>query len=200
MHRLKLIYPNYQALFRHLQQYQSVPGSMAESLALLLEPMTYNSRELLLKPQQICDRSWFLWKGTVRWYTITAGKETTLWITQEGQIILLSEYLTHSINALLYLQAIEPCETLTLRYSELQKLYDAHPETQNISAKIVAQHNKHLQDYALAMRMTKAEGRIRWLIGHIGNDIYRIEANYLASFVNMDESTFYKVRKKMETE
>jgi len=186
------------SLFSYLQRFEQITPEMQEYIPAITTTQQYSAKSFLLKAGQVCHQAWYLQKGYVRWFREIKGKEETLWISRPDSAILIPRCFFLQMTSNYSLQAMGDCETVYSTYNEMLVMYDRFPNTRSMVTKIVDFHTSEIFQYAQEMRLAKAEDRLRYLYKVIGSDIYSLDPAVLSSFINVTESTFFKIRKKME--
>lgn len=190
------INPTMKEAFNYLQKLHPLSPELVEHLSKVFKSRIYKKNNFLLRAGQVCNKAWFLNSGIVRWFHFKNDIETTNWFVTAGNAMLKPDSFYGQIPSLESIQAIEDCETIYIEYNDLLYVYDHFPETLIMGRKVSDEYNEQLRQYADAMRMPRPEDRYRYLQTQFPDLIYTVEVPYLASFINVDESTLYKIRKR----
>lgn len=183
-----------------LHQLHPLTHDLKAYLLAVLKTQEYPAGSFLIKAGQVCTRAFYLNSGVVRWFNRLQEQENTIWFMTRGHPILMAQSLYEQTPSSDSLQALTPCKTVYIEHHDLMKVYDLFPEAQTMGRKISDQYNEQMKLYAAVLRMPHAEDRYHYLQQQFPALIWKVEAAYLASFINVDESTFYKMRKRYERE
>lgn len=181
-----------------LNRLYPVSEELKEYLLKVFKRQSYTKGSYLLRSGQVCWQTFYLESGMVRWFYESGGKEITSWFVTAGNAILAARSFYEQMPSPDNIQAIADCETIYIEYHELMKVYDLFPDTRTMGRKISDQYHEQIKQYADAMRMSRSEDRYNYLQQQFPDLIYTVDAAYLASFINVDESTFYKLRKRQQ--
>ncbi|MBN8877809.1 MAG: hypothetical protein J0I32_09715 [Sphingobacteriales bacterium] len=177
-----------------LNRLAPVSGELRTHLQNTFHVAGYSKDELLLRAGQISEYAWFLHKGSVRWFHFEREKEVTNWFTIEKSAILAAKSFYGRISSIESIAALGNCITVGLTYNELQDCYNRFPETLLMGRKVSDYYQGVLMDYNRIMRFNRAIERYEFLEEVFPSLLYSVPVAYLASFINMDVATFYKIR------
>lgn len=185
----------YAAFFSLLSNHGILTAELKTMLLSAAYYLTYTTKSQLLKATQVATKIWFLHSGYVRWYKEERGHQTTVWLSRPGTVILVPSSFLQQVPAGYYLQALTFCQILCLDYAQVTTIMRENPTFRTMITEIADTHTTAVQQYAEVMRLDKGEERMQYLHGMIGSDLYSLNAQVLSSFINMSESSFYKIRK-----
>ncbi|TXJ28997.1 MAG: Crp/Fnr family transcriptional regulator [Chitinophagaceae bacterium] len=177
-----------------LNKLAPVSGELRTHLQNTFHIAGYSKDELLLRAGQISEYAWFLQKGSVRWFHYEREKEVTNWFTIEKRAILAAKSFYGRIPSMESIAALGNCITVGLTYNELHDCYNRFPETLLMGRKVSDYYQGVLMDYNRIMRFNRAIERYEFLEEVFPSLLYSVPVAYLASFINMDVATFYKIR------
>ena len=147
----------------------------------------------------MCEHIYFIKKGVVRGFIKEGKKDITTWITAEGEMV--SSILTFEAkgSAIENMQAIEDCEMLALTLTDLERLYEQHPEFNIVSRKLLQQYYSDAEVRAFIARLTNAETKYKQFLTRYSHFANRIPLTYIASFLGITLETLSRVRRKLST-
>lgn len=183
------------AFYALLNNYGILTTELKDLLLSAAHYLTYTTKSQLLKATQVTTKIWFLHSGYVHWYKEEDGFQTTVWLSRPGTVILVPSSFLQQTPAGYYLQALTFCQALYLEYTQVALIMKEYPAFRTMITEIADEHTAEVQQYAEIMRLDKGEERMRYLQNLIGSDIYSLNVQVLSSFINMSESSFYKIRK-----
>ena len=181
-------------LFKYLETLYHVEPRLKEYLAHILKTKRYLKERFLLKQGTVCNMVWFLSEGLTRWFSDRDDKGITTWFVPAGEAVMEPASFYDQLPSLVSIVAVEDCETIYAEYKDIMDLYERFPDTLFMGRKIADKHAKDMSAHSYALLQSHAEERYAYLLKHHGYLIGRVPVNYLASFINMDLSTFYRAK------
>lgn len=184
-------------LITSLSWFHPVSDEIADFFRHHLFPMQLPKKKLLLKAGAVCGHLYFIKKGAIRGFLKHGEKEVTTWITVDGELVTSIGGLNGQQASKEYIQTVEPCELLAMKFEDLEKLYETFPEFNIIGRKLLQKYYHDAENRALLVRIPKAEQRYLHFIEtqpHLAN---RIPLTYIASYLNLRLETLSKVRGKI---
>jgi CRP/FNR family transcriptional regulator, anaerobic regulatory protein len=148
----------------------------------------------VLKKGQVCNKAFFLAKGLARSYYMNQGKEVTSRLMEEGFIITswLSFYSQQPSNE--YIIAMEPCETLYLDFTDINKLYKEFSLFNIIGRKQVEHSFCQAELRTQMLRGLSAVQRYEYFCEKHDSLLQRVPLKYIASYLGMSDETISRIR------
>jgi CRP-like cAMP-binding protein len=184
-------------LRKFFEQYGSPPEEVMGDLISRFKSVRLCKNDLLLVPDKVCNKLFFVNKGCLRLYYLANGVDTTVWFSFENNsAIELSSFLSGEPSNY-FLEAIEDSEILSLDKSELTGLYERHPEMQKVMRTFWEDVILNLLKRFTALQKDSAEKRYLDLMAH---PIYlqRIPQKYLASYVGVTPTSLSRIRRNIK--
>jgi len=158
---------------------------------------TLSKNEFLLKEGKIHKEICFVKKGLLRCYYIKDGEEVSVWFMREGDICVSIESFYLQLKGDENIQAVEECELIYISYAELQYLFKCHV-TFNIHGRILTQKYLIAWDRQIRnIRKLTALERFEFLLEHNPILLQRVPGTYLASYLDIDRTTFARMKGKI---
>lgn len=171
-----------------------ISPELKEHFLAVLKFEEYPKGMLLLRTDHISNKVWYLSSGKTRWFHQEGNKEVTHWFVSAPNPILSAQSFYKQQPSRENIEAIETCLTIYMNYRELMDTYDRFPETRTMGRIVSDSYNEQIMEYARSMRQTKATDRYTFLQKNFPELIDNVHIPYLASFINMDVRTFYRIR------
>jgi CRP-like cAMP-binding protein len=149
----------------------------------------------LLREGEIANRLGFIEKGLLRGFRTTkTGKESTSWITKEGDIFASIRSLFKQVPSRETIQTLEPCIIHTLAIDKLLVAFK-QPSFQKHRAVILEKY--YIQSVEREdMRQEQAFERLCFLMEYYPDLVGRVPDKYLASFLNLTPTYFSHLKSK----
>jgi CRP-like cAMP-binding protein len=158
---------------------------------------TLSKGEFFIHPGAYNDQLGVVMKGCLRYFYLKEGEEITGEFWQEGEIIGSFESCILQQSSTLYIEAIEPCEIITLSYPKLKELTASIQQLDKI---IIALLEKFIVESQLRIASYITETpeqrylRLRDEMPHIEE---RVHQKYIASFVGVTPVTLSRIRGRL---
>lgn len=183
-------------LFSYIESIRHITADLKSGITNIFKPEDNAKGSILLREGQINDCIWFLHRGMVRWYAQKNGRKITNWFNTTGEFIFEPFSFNERIPSQITIEALEDCVTSRACYKDVLALRNAYPDFQDILVYITNRHVKAVADHSGALLLTNATERYLYLLKQNGHLLERVPAKYLASFINIDLSSFYRVKAK----
>jgi CRP-like cAMP-binding protein len=184
-----------EALITLLRSLGKLDRTLKGHLERLLRRTTHKKGDLLVRPDEIARRIYFIEKGLIRGYRIKGNNERTYYFVMEGDVFIsVRSFLTQKV-AKEYCECMEDCILHSISFEELESTYRKY-------IRFNLQRAELLQKYYLLsmeredMHQLPAFDRYCFLMENQSALVGRIAGKYLASYLNMAKSTFSRNKRK----
>jgi CRP-like cAMP-binding protein len=157
-------------------------------------PVTFRKGESLHRAGTVCNYIYFIKSGAVRGYIRDGKKDSTTWITVEGEMVTAIYSFLKQETSIENVQALEDCELLAISYTDLQRAYERFPGFNIIARFIYEKYYADAEIRALTARLSKVEKKYEYFLqaySHLSN---RIPLKYIASFLGTSLETLSRIR------
>lgn len=167
---------------------------MQEYITQHIYPVTCRKGEVLHRAGTICGHIYFIKSGAARGYIRDGKKDTTTWITVEGEMVAaIYSFLKQEVS-IENVQTLEDCELLAISYTDLQRAYERFPGFNIIARHIYEKYYADAEIRALIARLSRVEKKYEYFLqtySHLSN---RIPLKYIASFLGTSLETLSRIR------
>lgn len=160
---------------------------------------SFEKGKFLLKAGDVCEDIYFIKKGVVRGFMQEGDKDITTWITADNELVSSISAIDNREVVVENIQAIEDCEMVALRYSDLEKLYVQFPEFNIVTRKLLQKYYKDAEGRAFIARLTNAENKYEQFLTRYSHLANRVPLKYIASFLGITLETLSRVRKRLSS-
>jgi len=179
-----------------LRSVHSVPEDLKEAVWRKTTLVKVRKGKHILKAGEICRDLYFIRKGLLRcYYYNRRGKEVITWFMWEKDVCVSIPSFYRQVAGYEYIQALENCELICIRYEDLYDLFRNYPGFNYIGRELL---QKYLLDWALQLqdiRHLRTKERYESFRERQPDHIRRIPQKYPASFLNMQPSSLSRIRR-----
>lgn len=185
------------ALKSFINHYVDLPADELEEIAGRFKSKTIKKNDYLLRQGDTCKDLVFVNKGCLRLYFIQEDIEVSVWFAfEDSSAIEVYSFISgHPSNY--FIQAIEDSEIFFLPKSELNKLYQSHPKTQEMIRNFWEDVILNLLSRFTALQTDSAEKRYLDLLNKPAY-MEKIPQKYLASFIGVTPTSLSRIRKQIK--
>jgi CRP/FNR family transcriptional regulator, anaerobic regulatory protein len=185
-------------LLERIAAFHPLSDELRNDLKSRLEIEKYARGQYLLKAGSICQRMHFIVRGLVHCYSGSRSKPETDYFMTEGEIALMKESFYMQKPSDQHIEAMEKTTTVSISYTDLEYIYARHL-TFNINGRKMMELYYQRSNFKLQLLRTKGpDERYHFLKMHRPELIERVHGKYLASFLNMREETYCRIKTKVK--
>ncbi len=153
---------------------------------------------VLIKQGDVADKIFFILKGCIRKYTVTAdGKEATVDFFTEYQTVALFNSYTHRSASGHTLACVEDCIVIIGDEKTEQSFYQINPELKSLNFAILEQSYGQEQDAMAQFKSSTPEDRYKYLLAHRSSLIDRVPQHQLASYLGITPESLSRIKKRL---
>jgi CRP/FNR family transcriptional regulator, anaerobic regulatory protein len=184
-------------ILQNIKSIVSLNKAEEEAFASILEVKQYKKKEFLLREGQVCNKVSFINSGCMRLFYNVDGVENTIQFFFAGRWYTdYASFLTGQAT-IENMQALEPCEVVQVKKSDLYKLYDTHPVFDRVGR--VMAENAFLSLSLLNKMLTNEEPEQRYLnlLEQRPELVEHIPQHYIASYLGIQPQSLSRIRKRI---
>lgn len=151
---------------------------------------------LLLKEGKVCERLYFISKGTLRTYHYQDGKDITYWIYPENSVITSWHSYILRKPASEYIETTEDSVLISLSYNQWQELYLKYPKLERFGRLILEEQMSLLDDFFKGYYFLTAKEKYELLINAFPSITQRANLGHIASMLGISQETLSRIRGK----
>jgi CRP/FNR family transcriptional regulator, anaerobic regulatory protein len=159
----------------------------------------YRRGELLLRAGDVAKRIFYIEKGLVRSFYLHEAEEASNWFMKEGDVCISIVSFLEQKPSEDSLVALEDCETWGISYEQLNAIYDRFPEFKDHGLYITNKYYVWSEKRYRSILRTTPEYKYDHLLKTAPDIARRVTVKDLASFLNISERTFNRVRRDYAT-
>ncbi|WP_257670724.1 Crp/Fnr family transcriptional regulator [Parapedobacter tibetensis] len=189
-------------MFTSINDYVNRCGSFSPEEILifneLLKHRLVKKKQLLLREGEICDFEAYIVKGCLRTYYIDEnGSEVTLQFSVEDWWVSDIGSFHERKPSLLYIEAMEESELLTLNPSRKEELLAKVPQFERVFRLMIQRHLSALEHRLIRTMAQTAEERYLDFMEQYPKIALRVHQHYIAAYLGMTPEFLSKVRRRL---
>lgn len=149
----------------------------------------------MIKEGNTADKIFLVKKGALRSYYLKDGDEITTWFTFENEFITSFYSLITNTPSSETIESLEDCELYALSFQILDKLTEKYTPINHLYRKVL-ELNFIKQEKKLGEKFGTASEKYQDLIAHYPEILQRVPLGYVASYLDITQSTLSRIRKK----
>jgi CRP/FNR family transcriptional regulator, anaerobic regulatory protein len=185
-------------ILQSIKSIVSLNENEEEAFTKILEIKQFKKKAFLLQQGQICNKVSFINTGCMRLFYEVEGVENTVqFFFAERWYTDYESFLTGQ-PTIENLQALENCEVIQFKKSDLYNLYITHPVFERVG-RILAE-NAFLSLSQLNKMLTNEEPQQRYLslLSQRPEVVKNIPQHYIASYLGIKPESLSRIRKRIQ--
>jgi len=167
----------------------------------LLKPRTVKKKQLLLREGEVCDFEAYIVSGCIRSYYIDeSGSEVILQFSIEDWWVSDIGSFHERKPSLLYIEAMEDSELLTLNPARKEELLRRVPQFERVFRLMIQRHLSALEHRLIRTIAKTAEERYLEFLKQYPKIALRVSQHYIAAYLGMTPEFLSKIRRRLATQ
>ncbi|MEM1407701.1 MAG: cyclic nucleotide-binding domain-containing protein [Bacteroidota bacterium] len=179
---------------------QNLSGAYEVEVEKILNELTrkdLKKGDFLQKANVVCNRYYFIEKGTIRLYYEKGMEDFTVWMGTPGQIFTdLESYLSEEPSRI-YMEALEPSSVYTITKSKSDSLSTRSNAYNTVLRKTVEIAFVNLSKNVMSFQSDEASERYE----RVANEkdwLSKYPLKYISSFIGITQSSLSRIRAKKD--
>ena len=156
----------------------------------------YPKHHLLHEEGFICDHLYFIVSGIARVFYYKNGKDITCYFSTEQETITAIDSFIQRKKSKYNVEALEDLEVYKISHSDLEDLFQKHPEYERFGRLFMQQAYIELVERIDDIQLQTAHDRYHTLLQKKPELFQRVSSKNIATFLGMTPETFSRVRGK----
>ena len=185
-------------ILQSIKSIVSLNENEEEAFVKILEVKEFKKKAFLLQQGQICNKISFINSGCMRLFYEVEGVENTVQFFFAGRWHTDYDSFLTGQPTIENLQALENCEIVQFKKSDLYDLYNTHPVFERVG-RILAE-NAFLSLSKLNKMLTNEEPQQRYLslMNQRPEVVKNIPQHYIASYLGIKPESLSRIRKRIQ--
>lgn len=185
-------------LLEVIHRIHALPSSFDLLLESQLERHQLPKHDLLLTPDKVSNRMFFIEKGLIQGYYLKEDKDISTGFMGEGQFVISPISFFLQRPSFEYLELLEDSLLWSLTYQQLISLYETYPAFNYVGRIITEQYYINSEVRTHNLRMLTADERYQWFISTYKPVLNRLSNKHIASFLGLTPETVSRIRAKKQ--
>ncbi len=186
----------------HLAQINDFIAQLDDDSQIALARVTtrkkFGKGDYLLRPYEVCRRSFLILEGIARKFYLTeTGKEITTELYFENDLAISFQSYTLQKPGSEFIQALEEITVSMTDYAAFQKLKIAFPKLMELDLMIVEYYAMWLEERLFQFHSMDAAQRYLQLIKDHPHYVQKVQLTHIASYLGISLETLSRIRAKI---
>ena len=165
-----------------------------EALTSIGVTRKFDRKQLILKPQSVCNYVYFVESGLLRTFYEKDGRDVTDWLSPENSFSCSILSFINRIPDRRGIEAIEDSQVFALRYEDLNNLYNQYHEIERLGRMLYGLGVTQVQQRFDDLHFSSASERYRKLMDTHPTLIQRTPLGMIASYLGITQETLSRIR------
>ena len=184
-------------IYRNIQKHISLNELEKQRINTALTLTVVQKKHRIVEQGNRCKKLYFVESGSLRAFNLGAdGKESTIMFAVKDWWITDMNSFVNQNPALLSIEALEPCQTISLDFDVLQQLYRSIPKLERFF-RILFQ-NAYIREQLRALQSISltTEERYRQFVENYPAIVEKVTQKQIASYLGVTPEFLSSVKKK----
>ncbi len=179
-----------------IKKYIDLTADAEKDIRDMLQIESIEKGHQIIREGKVCNRLYFLSKGTARTFFYQKGKDITHWIYPEETVFTSwhSYYLRKP--SVEYVELTEDATLISLHYEQWQNLFDKHPELNRFGRLIMEQELAVIDEFYKGYYFLTAKEKYELLITAFPKITQIANLGHIASMLGISQETLSRIRGK----
>jgi CRP-like cAMP-binding protein len=182
------------SFFKKAAEFVHLSSEAREALASALRFHEAGKGDLLVKPNTVCHRIYFVEKGVTRTFYYKEGKDVTDWLSPENSFAVSLVSFINRLPDRRGIEALEDSVLWSLEYTALEQLYQSFHEIERMGRLIVSYGLTLMQKRFDDLHFATARERYNGFEEAYPDLLQRVPLAHIASYLGMTQETLSRIR------
>lgn len=181
----------------YFEKYGALSGETKIAVESISTRVSLPGNEKILTAGSTMRSIYLVLNGSARLYYYHEGKEITNEFFFEGEVIADMESIYSKKRSNYYIQLLENCQLIEIKYPELEKLYRQHHDLEHVGRMIAIacylEENKRNRSYQM---LTAKERYLKLLETH-PDAVNRVNLGHISSYIGITQVQLSRIRSEL---
>ena len=179
------------------EKYGALSGEAKIAVESISTHVSLTGNEIILTAGSTMRSIYLVLNGSARLYYYHEGKEITNQFFFEREVIADMESIYSKKRSNYYIQLLENCRLIEIKYQELEKLYRQHHDLEHVGRMIAIacylEENERNRSYQM---LTAKERYLKLLETHPGA-VNRVNLGHISSYIGITQVQLSRIRSEL---
>jgi len=181
-------------LFRILAGKHPLRLELKDKLNEMIKREYFNKSQIILKPGQIANRSWFIEKGSAMGYAYKEEKKVPFWFWNEGQLMIPINSFFSQKPSDTYIELLEPSVLMSISYDNMNELTRTFPDSNDYIRRVMQDYHQMSQKRILQLTALSPEEHYLNLMRDCPAIFLKASVESIASYLGISRKTLNRIR------
>jgi len=193
----KLLYEmENEELFRILAGKYPLRLELKSKLSDMISREYYSKSQIILKPGQVANRSWFIEKGSAMSYINKEEKKVPFWFWNEGALMVPINSFFSQQPSDTYIELLEPSVLMSISFEHVQEVTQAFPDSNHYIRKVMQEYHQMSQKRILDLASLSPEEHYLHLMQECPAIFLKASVESIAAYLSISRKTLNRIRTK----
>jgi len=184
-------------VIEYINSFMPLSDGAIEELSSKAKTRDLPNHYLLHKEGEICNRTFYVEKGLVRWYYLNEdGRDITDSFALENSFVTAFDSFFQRRPSRYFIETLEDSVITSITYDDLEETFEKFPEVQKLSRLILIQILEQVLDKNVALQFQNAKERYEYITEKHPDLLRRVSLGHIASFLGITQETLSRIRAK----
>ena len=183
--------------FQTVSRLTPLSNDSKTALASVLKKFEFPKGHVLVKPDTVCKRFYFIDSGLTRTFYLKGGKDITDWISAENSFaVSIISFITRQPDRRA-IELLEPSVLYSIYFDDLENLCKKHHDIERMTRRLVSMGLVQLQQKFDDLHFATALQRYQTLMATNPSFIQRVPLGMIASYLGITQETLSRIRSQI---
>jgi signal-transduction protein with cAMP-binding, CBS, and nucleotidyltransferase domain len=183
-------------LFKLLAGKYPLRLELKEKLNEMIKREYYSKSQIILKPNQIATRAWFIEKGAAMGFIFREDKKVPFWFWNEGELMVSLNSFFNQVPSESYIELLEPSVLLSISFEHVSEIIKTFPESNDYIRKIMHEYQRMSEKRILEFAAYSPEEHYLHLMKDCPAIFRKASVESIAAYLGISRKTLNRIRNR----
>lgn len=175
----------------------SFPGHVADKLKFIGEEISYPKGYVLFNSYKVERNIYLIKQGIARAYIENDGKDITIWLGQENDIVLSANGYVNGKEGYETMELLEDSVLYKIKLLQLSDLFKSDLEICNWARQLIEKEFVRTEHHLISIISQSATERYMQLLQEKPEILQRVQLRHIASYLGITSEHLSRIRAKL---
>lgn len=183
-------------LFKLLAGNYPLRPELKERLSEMIKREYYPKSQVILKPGQISNKTWYIDKGAAMSIIYREDKKIPFWFWNEGKLMFSLHSFFNQLPSDHYIELLEPSVLISISYEHVTELIKNFPESNDYIRKVMQEYQKMSERRILEFAAYSPEEHYLHLMKDCPALFRKASVESIAAYLGISRKTLNRIRNR----